>query len=85
MMDMEEDFRYFNPGVLLAECIGDFLYDDLDHNIVTDTENNAGDISCVNLIDKHNEDTCDVYYGVCIDMFCIFTVCCLRQYNALLR
>jgi hypothetical protein len=43
------------------KCIGDFLYDDLDHNVVTDTKNNADDISCVNLVDKHNDDTCDVY------------------------
>jgi hypothetical protein len=51
-------------GERLAECIGDFLYDDLDHNVVTDIENNADDISCVNLVDKHNDDTCDVYDGV---------------------
>jgi hypothetical protein len=61
------------------------LYDDLDHNVVTDIENNADDISCVNLVDKHNDDTCDVYDGVCIDTGCRFTVCGLRQYNAFLR
>jgi hypothetical protein len=51
MMDMAEDFSERDPGELLAECIGDFLYDDLDHNVVTDIENNAGDILCVNLVD----------------------------------
>jgi hypothetical protein len=40
------------------------LYDDLDHNVVTDIENNADDISFVNLVDKQNNDTCDVYDGV---------------------
>jgi hypothetical protein len=34
MMDMAEDFSERDPGELLAECIGDFLYDDLDHNVV---------------------------------------------------
>jgi hypothetical protein len=85
MMDMAEDFSERNPGELLAECIGDFLYDDLNHNVVTDIENNANDISCVNLVDKHNDDTCDVYDGVCIDTGCRFTVCGLRQYRAFLR
>jgi Integrase zinc binding domain len=85
MMDMEEDFSERNPGELLAECIGDFLYDDLDHNVVTHIENNADDISCVNLVDKHNDDTCDVYDGVCIDTGCRFTRCGLRQYNAFFR
>jgi hypothetical protein len=85
MMDLAEDFSERDPGVLLAECIGDFLYDDLDHNVVTDIENNADDISCVNLVDKHNDDTCDVYDSTCIDMECRFTVCGLRQYNASLR
>jgi hypothetical protein len=60
MMDMAEDFSERDPGELIAECIGDFLYDDLDHNVVTDIENNSDDISCVNLVDKHNDDTCDV-------------------------
>jgi hypothetical protein len=55
-----EDFSERGPGELFAECIGDFLYDDLDHNV----ENNADDISYVNLVDKHNDDTCDVYDGV---------------------
>jgi hypothetical protein len=45
MMDMAEDFSERDPGELLAECIGDFLYDHLDHNVVTDIENNADDIS----------------------------------------
>jgi hypothetical protein len=58
MMDMAEDFS--ERGELLAECIDDFLYDYLDHNIVSDIENNADDISCVNVVDKHNDDTCDV-------------------------
>jgi hypothetical protein len=50
MMDTAEDFSECDPGELLAECIGDFLYDDLDHNVFTDIENNADDISCVNLV-----------------------------------
>jgi hypothetical protein len=76
MMDMAEDFSERNPEILaiLAECIGDFLYDDLDHNVVSDIENNADDISCVNLVDKLNDDTCDVYDGVCIDTGYRFTV-----------
>jgi hypothetical protein len=45
MMDMAEDFSERDPVELLAECIGDFLYDDLDHNVVTDIEINADDIS----------------------------------------
>jgi hypothetical protein len=57
----------------------------VDHNVVTKVENNADDISCVNLVDKHNDDTCDVHDGVCIDTGCRFTVCGLRQYNAFLR
>jgi hypothetical protein len=57
MMDMAEDFSKNDPGKLLTECIGDFLYDDLDHNVVTDIENNPDDISSVNLVDKHNDDT----------------------------
>jgi hypothetical protein len=85
MMDMEKDISERDPRELLAECIGDFLYDDLDHNVVTGIENNADDISCVNLVDKHNDDTCDVYDGVCIDTGCRYTVCGLRQYNAFLR
>jgi hypothetical protein len=64
MMDMAEYFSERDPGELLAECIGDFLYDDLNHNVVTGIENNADDISCVNLVNKHNDDTCDVYDGV---------------------
>jgi hypothetical protein len=60
MMDMAEDFSERDPGELLAECIGDFLYDDLDHNVVTYFENNADDISYVNLVDKHTDDTCDM-------------------------
>jgi hypothetical protein len=35
MMDMAEDFSERDPGELFAECIGDFLYDDRDHNVVT--------------------------------------------------
>jgi hypothetical protein len=85
MMDMAEDFSERDPGELLSECIGDFLYDDLDHSVVTGIENNADDISCVNLVDEHNDDTCDVYDGVCIDTGCRFTVRGLRQYNAFLR
>jgi hypothetical protein len=85
MMDMAKDFSERDPGELLAECIGDFLYDDLDHNVVADIENNADDISCVNLVEKHNDDTCDVHDGVLIDTGCRFTVCGLRQYNAFLR
>jgi hypothetical protein len=85
MMDMAEDFSDRDPGELLAECIGDFLYDDLDHNIVADIENNANDTSWVNLVDKHNDDTGDLYDGVCIETRCRFTVCGLRQYNAFLR
>jgi hypothetical protein len=85
MLDMAEDFSERDPGELLAECIGDFLYDDLDHYVVTGIENNADDISCVNLVDKHNDDTCDVYDGECIDTGCRFSVCGLRQYNAFLR
>jgi hypothetical protein len=65
MMDMAEDFSELDPGELLAEFIGD-LYNDLDHIGVIDIENNADDISCVNLVDKHNDDPCDVYDGVCI-------------------
>jgi hypothetical protein len=38
MMDMAEQFSERDPGELLAEFIGDFLYDDLDHNVVTDIE-----------------------------------------------
>jgi hypothetical protein len=49
------------------------------------SKNNADDISCVNLVDKHNYDTCDVCDGVCIDNGCRFTVCGLRQHNAFLR
>jgi hypothetical protein len=79
MMDMAEDFRERDPGELLAECIGDFLYDDLDRNVVADIENNADDISCVNLVDKHNDDTCDVFDGVRIDTGCRFIVCGLRS------
>jgi hypothetical protein len=75
MMDMAEDFSERDPGELIAECIGDFLYDDLDHNVDTDIENNADNISCVNLVDKHNDDTCDVCDDVCIDTKCRFTVC----------
>jgi hypothetical protein len=52
MMDMAEDFSERDLGELLAECV------------VTDIENNADDISCVNLVDKHTDDTCDVYDGV---------------------
>jgi hypothetical protein len=85
MMDMEVDFSERDPGELLAECIGDILYDDLDHNVVTDIENIVDDISCVNLVDKHNDDTCDVYDGVCTDTGCRFTVCGLRQYSEFLR
>jgi hypothetical protein len=36
MMDMVDDFSERDPGELLAECIGEFLYDDLDNNVVTD-------------------------------------------------
>jgi hypothetical protein len=79
MMDMAEDFSERDPGELLAECIGDFLYDDLDHNTVTDIENDADDISFVYLVDKHNDDTCDLYDGVFIDTGCRFRVCGLRQ------
>jgi hypothetical protein len=79
MMDMAEDFSERDPGEHLAECIGDFLYDDLDRNVVTDIENNADDISCVNRFDTHNDDTCEVYDGVYIDTGCRFTVCGLRQ------
>jgi hypothetical protein len=61
------------------------LNDDLDHSVVTDIESNADDISRLNLVDKHNDDTCDVYDGVCIDTGYRFTVCGLRQYNAFLR
>jgi hypothetical protein len=57
MMEMAEDFSERDTGELLAKCIGNFLYDDLDHNVVADIENNADDISCVNLVDKHNNDT----------------------------
>jgi hypothetical protein len=85
MMDMAEDFSEPDSGELLAEFIGDFLCDNLDHNVVTDIENNADDISCVNLIDKHSDDTCDVYDGLCTDTGCRFTMCGLRKYNALLR
>jgi hypothetical protein len=85
MMDMAADFSERDAGELLAECIGDFLCDDMDHNVVTGIENNADDISCVNLVDKHNDVTCDVDDGVYIDMGCRFTVCGLRQYNAFLR
>jgi hypothetical protein len=53
-------FQRSDPGELLAESIDDFLYDDLDHSVDTDIENNADNISCVNLVDKHNDDTCDV-------------------------
>jgi hypothetical protein len=85
MMDMAEYLSERDPGELLAECINDFLYDGLCHNVVTDIESNADDISCVNLVDKHTDDTCDVNDGVCIDTGCRFTVCGLRQYNAFLR
>jgi hypothetical protein len=51
MMDMAEDFSELDPGEQLAECVDDFLYDDLDHNVLTDIEDNADDISCVNLVD----------------------------------
>jgi hypothetical protein len=44
MMDMAEDFSELDPGEILAECISDFLYDYLDHNVVTDIENNADDL-----------------------------------------
>jgi hypothetical protein len=64
MMDMAEDFSKRDPKDLLTECIGDFLYDDLDHNVVTGIANSADDLSCVKLVDKHNDDTCDVYEGV---------------------
>jgi hypothetical protein len=36
MMNMAEYFSERDPGELLAECIGDFLYDDLDHNVVAE-------------------------------------------------
>jgi hypothetical protein len=85
MTDMAEDYCERDPGELLAECIGDFLYHDLDHNVATDIENEPDEISCVNLVDKHNDDTCDVYDGVYIDTRCRFTVCGLRQYIAFLR
>jgi hypothetical protein len=64
MMDMAEDFSEREPGELLTECIGDFLYDDLDHNGHTDIINIADDISCDYLVDKQNDNTCDVYDGV---------------------
>jgi hypothetical protein len=64
---MAEDFSEHDPGELLAECICDFLYEDLDRKVATDIENYADDILCVNLVDKHNDYTCDVYDGVCID------------------
>jgi hypothetical protein len=60
MMDMAEDFSERDPEKFLAECIGDVLYDDLDHKVVTDIEINADDISCIILVDKHDDDTCDV-------------------------
>jgi hypothetical protein len=60
MMDMAEDFDERGPGELLAECIVDFLYEDLDHNVVTDIENYADNIMRVNLVDKHHDDTCDM-------------------------
>jgi hypothetical protein len=85
MMDMAEEFSERDPGELISECIGDFLNDDLDHNVGTDIVNNADDISCDYLVDKKNDDTCDVYDSVCIDTGCRFTVCGLRQYNAFLR
>jgi hypothetical protein len=59
MMDMAQDFSECDPGELLAERIDYFLYDDLNHNVVTDIENNADDISCIKLVDKHDDDTCD--------------------------
>jgi hypothetical protein len=85
MMDMAEVFSERDPRKLLAECVGDFLYDDLDHMVVTDIEDNADNISYVNLIDKHNDDTCDVYDGECLDAGCRFTECGLRKYDAFLR
>jgi hypothetical protein len=36
MMDMAEDFSERDPEELLVECVGDFLHDDLYHNVVTD-------------------------------------------------
>jgi hypothetical protein len=51
MMNMAEDFSELDPGEQLAECVDDFLYDDLDHNVLTDIEDYADDISCVNLVD----------------------------------
>jgi hypothetical protein len=57
MMDKAEDFSERDPGELLAECIGDFLYNDLDHNVVQISKIMLIDISCVNLVDKHNDDT----------------------------
>jgi hypothetical protein len=85
MMDLAEDFSERVPRELSAECIGDLLYDDLDHKVVTYIENNADDISCVNLVDKHDDDICNVYGGVCIEAGCRFTVCGLLQYNVFIR
>jgi hypothetical protein len=69
MMYKAEHFSERDPGELLAKNNGDFFYDDLDHNVVTYIENSADYIyiSCVNLVDKHNDDTCDVHDGVYID------------------
>jgi hypothetical protein len=34
MMNMAKDFSERHPGELFAECVGDFLYDDLDLNSI---------------------------------------------------
>jgi hypothetical protein len=80
-----EDFSERDARELLGERVGDFLYDDQDHKVLTDIEDNAGDISCVNLVYKHDNDTCDVYDRVCIDIGCRFKVCGVRHYTAFLR
>jgi hypothetical protein len=85
MMEMEEDFSKRDPGEVLAKCVGDYLSEDLDRTVLTGIEDNAAATSCVNLVNKHNDETFDVYNGVCIDTGCRFTVCGLRQYNAFLR
>jgi hypothetical protein len=81
IMDKEEDFGEGDPEEFLAECVDDFLCNDLDQNFFTGIKNSAVDFLSINLVEKKDYDNCHVYDGVCIDKIFGFTVCGLCQYK----
>jgi hypothetical protein len=82
MMDMAEDFSERDPGELLAECIGDVLYDDLDHNVVTDIENNViSHVSTLSISIMMTPAMCTMAYALTRDAYSQCAACASTMHS----